>query len=400
MNRAHRFRPSPRALRRGALLLLVAGTAAALWMAQRPAVDYVTVPVARGDIEATVNAIGTLQPRRYVDVGAQVSGQILRLHAQPGAVVDKGSLLLEIDPSVQRATVDGGRAALAGLRAQLADQLAQHRLAGRQLARQKAMAADGATRDEDLQVAEAAFDSAAAKLDRLRAQIAETQASQRAEEARLGYTRVYAPMGGTVVSVEAREGQTLNATYQTPNVLRIADLSGMTVWTEVSEADIARVRPGMPVYFTTLGSNDQGSPRRWTGTVRQVLPAPPKTASAAASGDGNAPAAATKAVVYTVLFDVDNADGALMPQMTAQVSFVAAHARNVVTVPLAALTASADAPGIFAARVLDANGTPQARRVHVGVRSRHLAEVREGLRDGDRLVTGEHVRDGVRWLKW
>ena len=177
----------------------------------------------RGTIESSVTAFGTLQPRRYVDVGAQVSGQILRLLVQPGDVVDKGQLLVEIDPSVQRATVDAGRASLAGLRAQLADQRAQHRLAGQQHARQRRMAADGATREEDVQSAEAAFASAAARIEHLEAQIAQTQATLKADEARLGYTRIFAPMAGTVVSVTAREGQTLNATYQTPDVLRIAD---------------------------------------------------------------------------------------------------------------------------------------------------------------------------------
>ncbi|MFS2055781.1 biotin/lipoyl-binding protein, partial [Variovorax sp. CT11-76] len=92
----------------------------------RPAAPAASVAIARADIESSVTAVGTLQPRRYVDVGAQVSGQILRLAVQPGDRVQKGQLLVEIDPSVQRATVDAGRASLAGLRAQLADQRAQH----------------------------------------------------------------------------------------------------------------------------------------------------------------------------------------------------------------------------------------------------------------------------------
>ncbi len=386
---------------RGAVMVvLAAAVAGTTWLASRPSVDYTTTRVARADVESTVNAIGTLQPRRYVDVGAQVSGQILRLHVQPGAVVQKGTLLMEIDPSVQRATVDSGRAAIAGLRAQLADQTAQHQLAARQLARQRVMAADGATRDEDLQTAEATFDSAAAKLAVLRARIAETEATQRAEEARLGYTRVYAPITGTVVSVDAREGQTLNATYQTPNVLRIADLAGMTVWTEVSEADIARIRPAMPASFTTLGSADESAPRQWRGTVRQVLPAPPKSEGSSRSSEGTAPPAATKAVVYTVLFDVDNADGALLPQMTAQVSFTVARAQGAIVAPLAALTRDDKLPDRFHARVLDANGKPVARELRVGVRSRHLAEVKDGLSPGDALITGETPRAGVRWLQW
>ncbi|RZJ57847.1 MAG: biotin/lipoyl-binding protein, partial [Acidovorax sp.] len=131
----------------GALVLLAGAIAAgAWWWTRQPAMVYDTVPVARGDIEATVSAIGTLQPRRYVDVGAQVSGQITRLHVQPGTEVKKGQLVVEIDPSVQQATVDGARAALAGLRAQLAEQQAQHRLAQQQQARQQQMEREGATR--------------------------------------------------------------------------------------------------------------------------------------------------------------------------------------------------------------------------------------------------------------
>src|SRR5690606_17656631 len=147
---------------------------------------------------------------------------------------EKGQLLVEIDPSVQQATVDAGRASLAGLRAQLKDHEAQRRLAGQQHARQKRMAAGGAARLEDLQTAQAALESADARIDNLRAQIAHMQATLKADDVRLGYTRIFAPMGGTVISVAAREGQTLNATYQTPSILRIADLSGMTVWTDVS----------------------------------------------------------------------------------------------------------------------------------------------------------------------
>ncbi|MDZ5461582.1 efflux RND transporter periplasmic adaptor subunit [Azohydromonas lata] len=393
--------PRTRRLVAGSGLLVVA--AAALAWVGRERTLYDTVAVARTDVEATVTAIGTLQPRRYVDVGAQVSGQITRLAVAPGTEVHKGELLVEIDPSVQRATVDAGRAELAGLRAQLAEQQAQHRLAGQQLARQRQMAADEATRLEDLQGAEAASATAAARLDRLKAQIDQTLATLKADEARLGYTRIYAPMAGTVVSVEAREGQTLNATYQTPDILRIADLSGMTVWTEVSEADVRRVRPGMPVYFTTLGGDgdaaaEPGGPRRWQGTVRQVLPAPPQSAKAASTGA--TPAPAVKAVTYTALFDVDNADGELMPQMTAQVVFVTARAEGAVAVPLSALAAGS-VPGSYTARVLGADHRPEVRHLRLGTRSRHQAQVLEGLKEGEQLVTGEsRVGGGPRWLQW
>ena len=384
----------------GAMALFAGGVAAGgLWWASRPVTAYDHVVVTQSDVESTVTAIGTLQPRRYVDVGAQVSGQITRLLVVPGAQVNKGQLLVEIDPSVQRATVDAGRASLTGLRAQLAEQRAQHRLASQQWARQQQLDREGATRAEDVQTAEAQLAGAAARMEHLKAQIDQTQATLKADEARLGYTRIYAPMAGTVVSVDAREGQTLNATYQTPNVLRIADLTAMTVWTDVSEADVRRVKNGMPVYFTTLGDAGQGTARRWSGEVRQVLPAPSNSPAQAAAG-GAMPAPATKAVAYTVLFDVDNEDAELMPQMTAQVVFVTAKAKNALGIPLIALNAQSEGDA-HTVRVLNAKGQPEARAVRLGVRSRHQVQVLEGLKGGERVVTGESTSaGGFRWLQW
>ncbi len=383
--------------RKGLIVAAVlAAAVAALWWSTRTRIVYTTEPIARADIESSVTAIGTLQPRRYVDVGAQVSGQITRLRVAAGDTVAKGDLLVKIDPSVQRASVDAGHAQLAGLRAQLAEQQAHHRLAGQQLERQKQLSADEATRLEDLQNAEAEFAATAARMAHLKAQIDQTQATLQADVARLGYTRIYAPMAGTVVPVAAREGQTLNATYQTPDILRIADLSGMTVWTEVSEADVRRVKPGMPVYFTTLGGSDTGTARRWQSRLRQALPAPAQTAASAATGA--VPTPVIKAVTYTALFDVDNQDGELMPQMTAQVVFVAARAEIAGAVPLSAL--GTDAQG-SSARVLGADGRPETRSLRLGARSRHQVEVLEGLQAGERLVTGEQrVDGGPDWLQW
>jgi len=374
------------------------------WWLLRPTEVIETAPVGRGDIESSVTALGLLQPRSYVDVGAQASGAIRRIHVQPGDAVKKGQLLVEIDPAVQQSRVDADRATLASLRAQLDEQYAQRDLARQQWERQRHMAADGSTRDEDVQSAQAALRVALARIDNLRAQIDGASSALKGDEAQLGFTRIYAPMSGTVVTLDAREGQTLNATYQTPNILRIADLSAMTVWTEVSEADVRRVRPGMPVYFTTLGVQDeQGSARRWRGQVRQILPAPPTPAGAApAATTAGAPATpAGKVVLYTVLFDVDNADRELMPQMSAQVFFVAASARNVLVAPLPALQAVSGQPGRYTARVLDAQGRILVREVATGVRDRLSAEVLSGLKEGERLVTGvryERAADGrFRW---
>jgi membrane fusion protein, macrolide-specific efflux system len=371
-----------------------------LWWTLFRTVEVVdTVKVSIGDVESSVTASGTLRPLSYVDIGAQASGAIQRIAVQPGSIVKKGDLLVEIDPSVQQAKVDTDRALLDSLRAQWSGARAQREQAQQEADRQRQMSADGATRLQDVQGAEAALRSASARLADLQAQITGARSTLKGDEAQLGYTRIYAPMSGQVVTLDAREGQTLNATYQTPIIMRIADLSTMTVWTEVSEADVRRVRAGMPVWFTTLGEA-----RRWKSAVRQILPAPPNrnaNATAEAGAQANASAQASKVVLYTALFDIANADGALMPQMTAQVFFVEASARQVVVAPLTALTAIAGQPGWYTTRVKSADGRITDKRVRGGVHDRVTTQVLEGLKAGDQLVTAvRHERAAQGRFRW
>ncbi len=356
------------------------------WWSGRPVSTYETTTVAKGDIEAVVAATGTLQPRQSVEVGAQVSGQIVRLLVEPGDVVTKGQLLAEIDPAILQASVDAGRAQVRNLQAQLDDAEGQHILGRQNLARQRQMDAEGATRAEDLQTAVATARSARARIAQLRAQIDQTASGLRANEAQLGFTRIYAPIAGTVLSVDVKEGQTLNATYQTPTVLTIADLGAMTVRVNVAEADIRHIRTGMPASFTTLGDDT----RTWQGTVRQVLPAPAKGKEEEKPG---------AIILYTVLFDVENADKTLRPQMTAQVAFTTQSAKQVLTVPLAALAPVEGKPEVYSVRVLDSAGDPQPREIRVGRRDTMQAEVISGLKVGDQVVTGE-VQHATRRASW
>lgn len=381
-----RPRPARRALLVVLCLIPVVGYAA--WQMMPPGRDkFATVQVSRGDIESSVTALGTLQPRRYVDVGAQASGQIRKIHVEVGDVVKEGQLLVEIDPSTQRAKLDAGRFSIENLKAQLQEQRAQHELAQQKYQRQQNLAAGGATREEDVQTARAGLKATQARIDMFQAQIRQAEASLRSDQAELGYTRIYAPMAGTVVALDAREGQTLNAQQQTPLILRIAKLSPMTVWAEVSEADIGHVKPGMTAYFTTLS----GGNRRWSSTVRQILPVPPKPLDQTSQGGGS-PASSSKSgsarvVLYTVLLDVDNADNALMAEMTTQVFFVANQARDVLTAPVAALQGS-DKANQQTAQVVAANGQIESREVHTGISDRLKVQILDGLSEGDHLLIG------------
>ncbi len=390
-----------------------------------------TAVVTRGNLEDTVTATGTLQPKDFVDVGTQVSGQLKKLLVDIGAVVTKGQLLAEIDASVYQAKVDGDRAQLLNQEAQLADKQAQLVLAELQLTRQQNMMRDDATTADALQSAEAARKSALAQHDSVKAQMQQTGSTLRGDEANLGYTKIYAPIAGTVVSQAAKLGQTLNANQQAPIVMRIADLSTMTVQAQVSEADVPKLRIGMDVYFTTLG----GDNRRFYGKLRQIPPTP---------------TVVNNVVLYDALFDVANPNQALMTQMTAQVFFVVSSAKDAVLVPLTALRpvaaearprgprvpAGGAAAGDSAARgsaadrtlgaarnggagvapgaarsagaqgasgadrrnqfangralvsVVDASGKVTEREVKVGVMNRVSAQVGAGLEPGEKVVIG------------
>ena len=287
---------------------------------------YLIATVQQGDIEDLVTATGSLQPSDYVDVGAQVSGQLEKIYAEVGSVVKKGDLLAEIDSTVYSATVDARRAALKNLQATQQARESDLKLAEQQLQRQQNLARDSATSEDSLQQAQASVRSAQAQLASIKAQIEQAESTLRVDETSLKYAQILAPMDGVVVSISLKQGQTINASQSSPTLLRIADLSTMTVQTQVSEADVTRLRPGMPLYFTTLGSRN----RRYQGELRKVEPTPTVN---------------NNVVLYNALFDVKNQQRNLLPQMTAQVFFVAAEAHDTLVVPAGAVKLARMAPG-------------------------------------------------------
>ncbi|HXR51678.1 MAG TPA: efflux RND transporter periplasmic adaptor subunit, partial [Steroidobacteraceae bacterium] len=320
--------------------------------------EYIFATVERGDIEDLVTATGSLQPRDYVDVGAQVSGQVKSIIVEVGGEVKSGDLLAEIDATQSEARVQANRASLRAQESQLLERQNALTKAERDYQRQQNLKKEDATTDEQVQNAETSLVSARQAISTLRAQMEQQRASMRIEEENLKYTRIVAPMAGTVVSITAKQGQTLNTNQQAPTILRIADLSTMNVQTQVSEADVVKLSKGMAAYFTTLGS--QG--RRWYGKLTRIEPTP---------------TVQNGVVLYNAVFEVKNEGNQLLPSMTAQVFFVRAEARNVLVVPMAALQqgqqlmraqekdkgkdAVAGAKPVAAAPAADAAGAPAAR---------------------------------------
>lgn len=428
------------------LIVAVLGLAALAWWwtgkDATPESQPLIVEIEVGDIENAVTAAGTLQPSELIEIGAQVSGQLQKLHVDAGDTVEAGKLLAEIDATVQFNRVEASRASLQALEAQLSARDAALKLAQANAARQTRLMEDDASTQADFDQAVNSLASAESGYTQLQSQIAQSKASLASDQAQLGYTKIYAPISGTIVAIDRKEGVTLNVNQQTPVIMRIADLSTMTVEAQVSEADVTKLKSGMEVYFTTLGSGD----RRWYGRLRQVLPTP---------------VIVNGVVLYSALFDVDNADQALLSSMTAQVFFVTSSARNVLKVPVGALryadetgrpTGAAEsfesgerrggregaeppsdeeraerraareargaepggAPGsgprgrpdsadgrqargrgaVATVQVALGDGSFEEREVRVGVTSRIAAEVISGLEEGDRVVAGV-VRSSV-----
>lgn len=353
-----------------------------------------TETITKGDIKNVVTALGVLQPHRYVDIGAQVSGQIKHIAVRAGDKVKKGDLLVEIDPSLQKATVQTNQATLANLKAQLKEQEASYELSNYRVKREEQMWKNGATKLEDVQTAQINLKIAKARIESLEAQIKGALSTLQGNEALLGYTKIYASMDGTVITLNAKEGQTLNATYQTPKLLKIADLSKMIVWAEVSEADMGRLKLDMDVYFTTLGLKEKnGELRIWNGKLKQILPAPVNNNETESSKES----ISSKVVNYTALFDVQNSDETLMSQMSAQVFFVESSAKNVLLAPLHALKEIEN--NTYLARVLINNQIEQ-KKVILGTKDRLFGEIKEGLQQNDQLITKIEKQQISQRLTW
>jgi len=329
-----------------------------------------TEQVQRGDIENYIAATGTLEPKQYVEVGAQVSGQLKKIHVEEGEIVTAGQLLMEIDATVFETKVQNAEASLEGNRAQLQQLQAELELASLRAKRNKNLRDKNAVSDDTLAESVANEKILRAKIRAMEAQIKADSASLAGDKATLGYAKIYAPIGGTVVSISVREGQTLNANQNAPLLLKIADLSVLTLRAEVSEADVNRLSKGMSVYFKTFG----GADRRWYSTVRQVLPTP---------------SIINDVVLYQALIDIDNADGQLMDAMTTQVFFVRDSAQNALMVPLGAVRSSGKS-----SEVVRKNGDQlETINVKTGVKNRTHVEILSGLAENDRVVIGDQARN-------
>lgn len=341
-------------------------------LAQATQVKLDTVTVQRGDLQQTVDAIGKLQFHRFADVNAQVAGQIKNVLFAIGDAVQEGKLVIEVSPAVRTNQVESNRAQMARLQAELADQQAQTDFAELQFKRQTQLKAQNATRDESVESSRMNLSSARARVDAINAQIQQLEATLKFDEENSRHNQVLAPLSGTVVALNARPGQTVSVGQAGLPLMRIADLSQMTVQARVAEVDVTRLKRGMTANFQTPGYPG----RTWSGKLRQVIPVP-------ADGTGEQ----GKQTFYNVLFEVDNPEQELMSGMSTQVQFIVDQAKDAVLLP-ANLLGKRDAAGMYQVNVVNPERRIVARKVKIGLRTAQQAQVLSGLEAGEQVLVG------------
>jgi HlyD family secretion protein len=432
---AHIARPTGKWLVAGCVLIIAIVAAVFLYSRNSHPTQYVTARIDRGDIDSTVTTTGNLNAVITVQVGSQVSGNIIALYADFNTKVKKGQLVAEIDPAPFKAVVDqdaatlnAAKAAIVTAQATLAKSQSDLASAEANVANQKAnvvkaqsavdlarvenerrkvMVKSGSTSQEDADTAQANYDQAVAgmdatkaavtaaeasadsakkavdvartQLDQARAVVEQDQAILAEAQLNLDHTRILAPVDGTVESRNMDVGQTVAASFQAPVIFLIAqDLTKMQVDTNVDEADVGPIRLGQRATFTV----DAYPGQVFEGKVAQIRQAPINVQNV---------------ITYDIVIAVSNPELKLFPGMTANATIFTGHVSNALRIPKAALRfhprGQASAQAVY---VADEKGNPKAIAVKTGISDANHVELTSGaLTEGQPVITGMAVKNGA-----
>lgn len=347
---------------------------------------YITEDVKRGDITDVVEASGPLAPITTTQVGALVSGEVLKIYVDYNSRVKKGDLLAEIDPTQVQADYDQAKATLSSAKESLESAKMSYHLAQLNRDRYKDLYAKNYVSKSSLEEYELAYVNAKSSLNSAESSVIQAQAQLDRAKKDLSNTKIVAPYDGIVLTKLVSEGQSLTSGYSTPEMFTLAqDLTKMQIEAKVSEADVVKISAGLVADFTLDGYPDQ----TFHGTVRQVRTNySSSSSSSSSSGYGSSSSSST---TYTVVIDVDNTAGKFMPGMTATISIKAQDKKGVLLVPNEALRFSPSFneekfkdTGVW---VLD-EGAIQPRRVSVkmGIIGDNQSEVSGDLKENDKVV--------------
>lgn len=384
LERELRTRGAARWLRRGILLLVLVGSALgfAFWRrTQQPPPEprFRTEPVAVRDVVEQVESTGKLKPLTEVQVGAQVSGRVVAVHADFNSKVSEGELLAEIDPLLFGAQVGQVSGQLSAARANLERAKAGVVVAEAELVRVRSLAREGIATQAELDQAQSVRDVTRADVVAAEATIKGLSAQLQSARTTLAYTKIYSPIDGVVITRAVEPGQTVAASFSAPVLFVIAeDLLKMQVLADIDEADVGKLSEGMAAKVSV----DAFLGQRFMGKVSQIRYSPNDVQGV---------------VTYSAVIDVDNPDMQLRPGMTATVAITTREASQVLAAPNAALRFKPEQPAgpLLAlehgqARVYRVAGGP------LGSEELSSSVVQTGITDGlFTVVSGEHLVAGT-----
>ncbi|MFA5515274.1 MAG: efflux RND transporter periplasmic adaptor subunit [Desulfuromonadales bacterium] len=368
-------------------LPLLLSIAIGVWLlgGRAPQASYRTAALTRGPIVSTVAATGTVSAVKTVQVGTQVSGTISRLHVDFNSPVERGQVIAEIDPALLQAQLQQAEGNQLSARANLEKARIATLDAERNLERYRNLLARGFVSRSEFDAADIAQRAAQAAEQGAAAALLQTQGGLRQARTNLEHATIRSPVDGVVISRNIDVGQTVAASFQTPTLFTIAeDLTRMQIETNIDEADIGRVRVGLPAAFTV----DAWAGEEFRGEVSQIR---------------YAPVVNQNVVTYTVVITVANPQKKLFPGMTANVAIEAERRDDVLRLPAAALRfrpktdEAAPKPARPAALrpqvyISGLDGQPTPVVVRTGIGDGSFVEMLEGeLREGDNLIIGQSL---------
>jgi len=365
--------------------LLVAAGAAYYFFSNnsKQETTYLTESVTRGNVEKTVVASGSVESVNEVDVGAQASGKITKLYVKLGQEIKKGEMIADIDSTTQINTLNTKKAALVSYQAQLKAKKTAYDVALSSYNRLSKLYTQKATSLDSLNTAKSTLDNAKAEMEAIEANIKQAEIEVNTAETNVGYTKITAPMDGTVISVPVSEGQTVNANQTTPTIVTIADLSKMKIKPEISEGDITKVKAGQEVSFTILSD----SQTVYHSVIDSVDPANTTTSdSSSTSSLSSSSSSTTSAIYYYANVLIDNPDRTLRIGMTTENNIKIANAKDVLFVSNMAIQKR---DGKSFVNVLNDKNQPEPREVEIGVQNDFKTEIKSGLNEGEKVIVSQ-----------
>lgn len=344
---------------------------------------FMTVKPSHRDIVSKVFSTGTLAGKTEVDIGAQVSGQIQKIYVKTGDEVKEGDLLCQIDPEILQNELDIEKSQEDVLRAKIESMKALLNTYEKAYIRAQKLYKTKTISEQDYDSALSNFLTTKYDLKSLEAElIQQTIAVQRATT-NLSYTKITAPMDGTIYAIPVEEGQTVNANQTTPTILKMATLDTMVVETEISEADVIKVKEGLDCTFTIFGMPGH----EFKATLREIELAPESamTDSSSTTSAGN-----DEAIYYNAKLEVDNKDRLLRIDMTADVSIFIDKRDNVLAIPLSTIREDYY-DGTAKVLVLE-NGVAQDKVIKIGLRDEQYVEVLSELDINTDLIVGDDIK--------